>query len=41
MKEKIRYAIIGLGHTAQTGVLSAFQHTEISERVSLVTGNFD
>jgi len=39
MKEKIRYAVIGLGHIAQTAVLPAFQHTENSELVALVTGN--
>ncbi len=39
MKEKIRYAVIGLGHIAQTAVLPAFQHAENSELVALVTGN--
>jgi predicted dehydrogenase len=39
MKEKIRYAVIGLGHIAQTAVLPAFQHTENSALVALVTGN--
>ena len=41
MKEKIRYAIVGLGHIAQTAVLPAFQHAENSELVALVTGSPD
>ena len=39
MREKIRYAVIGLGHIAQTAVLPAFQHTENSELVALGTGD--
>jgi len=39
MKEKIRYAVIGLGHIAQTAVLPAFQHAENSELAALVTGD--
>jgi hypothetical protein len=41
MKEKIRYAVIGLGHIAQTAVLPAFQHAENSELVALVTRSPD
>lgn len=39
MRKKIRYAVIGLGHIAQTAVLPAFQHTENSELVALITGD--
>jgi predicted dehydrogenase len=39
MKEKIRYAVVGLGHIAQTAVLPAFDHAENSELVALVTGS--
>jgi predicted dehydrogenase len=38
MKNKIRYAVVGLGHIAQTAVLPAFAHTENSELAALVTG---
>jgi predicted dehydrogenase len=38
MKEKIRYAVVGLGHIAQTAVVPAFAHTENSELGALVTG---
>jgi predicted dehydrogenase len=38
MKKKIRYAVVGLGHIAQTAVLPAFEHTENSELAALVTG---
>ena len=38
MKEKIRYAVVGLGHIAQTAMLPAFAHTENSELAALVTG---
>ena len=38
MKKKIRYAVVGLGHIAQTAVLPAFAHTENSELAALVTG---
>src|SRR5881394_696954 len=41
MKEKIRYAVVGLGHIAQTAVLPAFQHAENSELAALVTGSPD
>ena len=41
MKEKIRYAVVGLGHIAQTAALPAFQHAENSELVALVTGSPD
>ena len=39
MKRKIRYAVVGLGHIAQTAVLPAFEHAENSELAALVTGN--
>jgi predicted dehydrogenase len=39
MKKKIRYAVVGLGHIAQTAVLPAFEHAENSELAALVTGN--
>ena len=37
MKKKIRYAVVGLGHIAQTAVLPAFEHAENSELATLVT----
>src|SRR5437764_5258182 len=39
MKKKIRYAVVGLGHIAQTAVLPAFEHAENSELAALITGN--
>jgi predicted dehydrogenase len=39
VKKKIRYAVVGLGHIAQTAVLPAFEHAENSELAALVTGN--
>src|SRR6266516_4510007 len=39
MNKKIRYAVAGLGHIAQTAVLPAFKHAENSELAALVTGN--
>jgi predicted dehydrogenase len=39
MKKTIRYAVVGLGHIAQTAVLPAFAHTENSELGTLVTGS--
>ena len=39
MNRKIRYAIVGLGHIAQTAVLPAFKHAENSQLAALVTGN--
>ena len=39
MKEKIRYAVVGLGHIAQKAMLPAFEHAENSELAALVTGN--
>jgi glucose-fructose oxidoreductase len=39
MNKKIRYAVVGLGHIAQTAVLPAFKHAENSELAALVTGN--
>jgi len=41
MKQKARYAVIGLGHIAQRAVLPAFAHAENSELVALVTGSPD
>jgi predicted dehydrogenase len=39
MNKKIRYAVVGLGHIAQTAVLPAFKHAENSELAALVTGD--
>lgn len=39
MNKKIRYAVAGLGHIAQTAVLPAFKHAENSQLAALVTGN--
>ncbi len=39
MKKKIRYAVVGLGHIAQTAVLPAFKHAENSELSAFVTGS--
>lgn len=40
MKKKARYAVVGLGHIAQTAVLPAFKHAqENSELVALVSGD--
>ena len=39
MKKKIRYAVIGLGHIAQTAVLPAFKHAKNSKLVALITGD--
>ena len=41
MKQRVRYAVIGLGHIAQRAVLPAFAHAENSELVALVTGSPD
>ena len=35
--EKVRYAVVGLGHIAQVAVLPAFAHTENSELTALVS----
>lgn len=41
-KSKIRYAVVGLGHIAQTAVLPAFRNAKInSELVALVSGDQD
>jgi predicted dehydrogenase len=37
--EKIRYAIVGLGHIAQVAVLPAFAHTRNSELTALVSND--
>ncbi len=39
MNRKIRYAVVRLGHVAQTAVLPAFKHAENCQLVALVTGN--
>jgi predicted dehydrogenase len=39
MNKKIRYAVVGLGHIAQTAVLPAFNNAENSELAVLVTGH--
>jgi glucose-fructose oxidoreductase len=36
---KIRFAIVGLGHTAQVAVLPAFRHLKNAEIGALITGN--
>ncbi|HEY3012387.1 MAG TPA: Gfo/Idh/MocA family oxidoreductase [Gemmatimonadales bacterium] len=36
-KQKIRYAVVGLGHIAQVAVLPAFAHAENSELAALVS----
>jgi len=41
MKKKIRYAVVGLGHIAQTAVLPAFEHAKNSELAALVTGHLE
>lgn len=38
-KNKIRYAVVGLGSIAQEAVLPAFQHAENSELAALVSGD--
>jgi predicted dehydrogenase len=35
--QKIRYAVVGLGHVCQTAVLPAFEHTDNSELCALVS----
>ncbi len=37
--KKIRYAVVGLGHIAQTAVLPAFKHAKNSELVALVSSD--
>lgn len=40
MAEKIRYAVVGLGHIAQTAVLPAFQHARSNSKLTaLVSGD--
>jgi len=36
---KVRYAVVGLGSFAQTAAMPAFEHTENSELVALVSGD--
>lgn len=36
---KVRYAVVGLGHIAQTAVLPGFQNTDSSELAALVSGD--
>src|SRR5581483_7662970 len=38
-KNKVRYAVVGLGSIAQGAVLPAFEHTENSELTALVSGD--
>src|SRR4026208_217933 len=39
-KNKVRYAVVGLGHIAQVAVLPAFRHARRNSRVSaLVSGD--
>jgi len=40
-KNKVRYAVVGLGHIAQVAVLPAFKSTRNSELVALVSGDFE
>src|SRR5690349_3042502 len=35
--QKVRYAVVGLGHLSQTAVLPAFEHTENAELYALVS----
>ncbi len=37
--QKIRYAVIGLGHIAQVAMMPGFQHSENSELVAIVSGD--
>ena len=37
--EKVRYAVVGLGHIAQVAVLPAFAHAENSELTGLVSSD--
>jgi predicted dehydrogenase len=37
--EKVRYAVVGLGHISQVAVLPAFEHTQNSELCALVSGD--
>ena len=36
--DKVRYAVVGLGHLAQVAVLPAFRNAENSELVAIVSG---
>jgi len=37
-QEKIRYAVVGMGHIAQVAILPAFKNTKNSELVTIVSG---
>ncbi len=37
-KDKVRYAVVGLGHIAQVAVLPAFQHAKNCQLAALITG---
>src|SRR5579872_6745803 len=37
--QKIRYAVVGLGHLAQVAVLPAFKNAQNSELVAIVSGD--
>ena len=39
MTDKVRYAVVGLGHISQVAMLPAFDHAENSELVALVSGD--
>src|SRR5687767_10801533 len=38
-EDKVRYAVVGLGHIAQVAVLPGFRHAEHAELVALVSGD--
>lgn len=40
-RRKVRYAVVGLGHTAQVAILPAFRNTANSELFALVSGDPD
>ncbi|HEY5894648.1 MAG TPA: Gfo/Idh/MocA family oxidoreductase [Chthoniobacterales bacterium] len=39
LSDPVRYAVVGLGHIAQTAVLPAFRHSRNSKLVALITGD--
>lgn len=39
MAERIRYAVVGLGHISQVAILPAFDHAENSELAAIVSGD--
>lgn len=40
-EQRVRYAVVGLGHITQSAVLPAFAHADNSELVAFVSGNRD